>query len=153
MSTGVPIDASPSTSGPVEYVGLGTAGNGATGGYAAYRSNGTNAYRSNGTNAWGGVKSATDVTGGHGVDSGLTVANLEGQLAVVSGSMGQNTYALNAASGTTLAGWPFLNADSDFASNRLAASDGGIFAFGGAGFHGSTGGVRLAQPVVGLAGY
>ncbi|MGQ0519807.1 MAG: hypothetical protein ACT4PX_01490 [Actinomycetota bacterium] len=34
---------------------------------------------------------------------------------------------------------------------RLVASDGGIFAFGGAGFFGSTGATRLAQPVVGMA--
>jgi len=33
----------------------------------------------------------------------------------------------------------------------LAASDGGIFNFGNAGFHGSTGGIRLNQPVVGMA--
>jgi len=35
---------------------------------------------------------------------------------------------------------------------RLVASDGGIFAFGDAWFFGSTGGVRLSQPIVGLAG-
>ena len=34
---------------------------------------------------------------------------------------------------------------------RLVARDGGIFAFGGAGFFGSTGGMRLAQPMVGMA--
>jgi hypothetical protein len=33
----------------------------------------------------------------------------------------------------------------------LAASDGGIFSFGGAGFYGSMGGHRLNQPIVGLA--
>ena len=31
------------------------------------------------------------------------------------------------------------------------ASDGGVFSFGTAGFHGSTGGIRLNQPVVGMA--
>ena len=34
---------------------------------------------------------------------------------------------------------------------RLVARDGGIFAFGDAGFFGSTGAMRLAQPVVGMA--
>ena len=34
----------------------------------------------------------------------------------------------------------------------LVASDGGIFAFGGAGFYGSTGNIRLNRPVVGMAG-
>ncbi|MGH9283986.1 MAG: hypothetical protein ACRD0S_13745, partial [Acidimicrobiales bacterium] len=33
---------------------------------------------------------------------------------------------------------------------RLVAADGGIFAFGNATFHGSTGGVRLNQPIVGM---
>ena len=33
----------------------------------------------------------------------------------------------------------------------LVASDGGIFAFGDAGFHGSTGNIRLTKPVVGMA--
>jgi len=33
----------------------------------------------------------------------------------------------------------------------LVASDGGIFAFGDAGFFGSTGGMRLNQPIVGMA--
>jgi len=33
-----------------------------------------------------------------------------------------------------------------------AASDGGVFSFGGAGFHGSMGGRRLVRPVVGMAG-
>ena len=32
----------------------------------------------------------------------------------------------------------------------LVASDGGIFAFGDARFHGSTGNIHLAQPVVGM---
>ena len=34
----------------------------------------------------------------------------------------------------------------------LVASDGGVFAFGGAGFYGSTGGIHLNRPVVGMAG-
>ncbi|MFN8037412.1 MAG: PQQ-dependent sugar dehydrogenase [Acidimicrobiia bacterium] len=35
------------------------------------------------------------------------------------------------------------------AAYRLVARDGGIFAFGGASFHGSTGAIHLAQPIVG----
>jgi hypothetical protein len=33
----------------------------------------------------------------------------------------------------------------------LVAADGGIFTFGDAAFQGSTGGLRLAQPVIGMA--
>jgi hypothetical protein len=33
----------------------------------------------------------------------------------------------------------------------LVAADGGVFAFGAAGFYGSTGGVHLNQPIVGMA--
>jgi len=33
----------------------------------------------------------------------------------------------------------------------LVASDGGIFAFGDAVFHGSTGGITLNKPIVGMA--
>ena len=32
----------------------------------------------------------------------------------------------------------------------MVASDGGVFTFGSASFHGSTGGLRLAQPIVGM---
>jgi ribosomal protein L24E len=40
---------------------------------------------------------------------------------------------------------------SPIAGYRLAASDGGIFVFGNEQFCGSTGGIHLAQPIVGLA--
>ena len=33
----------------------------------------------------------------------------------------------------------------------LVASDGGVFAFGDAAFHGSTGNIKLTKPVVGMA--
>ena len=34
----------------------------------------------------------------------------------------------------------------------VLAQDGGVFTFGNAGFYGSTGGMRLNQPIVGMAG-
>jgi len=41
--------------------------------------------------------------------------------------------------------------DDDPPGYFLAATDGGIFTFGGAGFFGSTGGVKLNSPIVGMA--
>ena len=42
-----------------------------------------------------------------------------------------------------------MAADPDGGGYWLVASDGGIFAFGDAGFFGSTGGIRLNRPIVG----
>ena len=42
--------------------------------------------------------------------------------------------------------------DDDKPGYDLVASDGGIFSFGGAGFYGSTGAIRLNRPIVSLAG-
>jgi len=54
-----------------------------------------------------------------------------------------------------MATWPDPNADQDPTTTLFGyyqvASDGGIFAWGNAGFHGSTGGIRLNQPIVGMA--
>ncbi|MGH9153491.1 MAG: SBBP repeat-containing protein [Acidimicrobiales bacterium] len=47
---------------------------------------------------------------------------------------------------------PISSSDSGGDGYRLVASDGGVFAFGGASFLGSTGALRLNQPVVGMAG-
>jgi hypothetical protein len=41
--------------------------------------------------------------------------------------------------------------DDDKPGYDLVSSDGGIFSFGGAGFYGSTGALKLNQPIVGLA--
>ena len=41
---------------------------------------------------------------------------------------------------------------ADGAGYWLVASDGGVFSYGDAAFHGSTGGLTLAQPIVGMAG-
>jgi hypothetical protein len=43
--------------------------------------------------------------------------------------------------------------DDDKPGYFMSATDGGIFNFGDAGFHGSTGAVRLNQPIVGAAGH
>ena len=45
-----------------------------------------------------------------------------------------------------------MAATPDGAGYWLVASDGGIFTFGDAVFHGSTGALHLNQPIVGVAG-
>ena len=51
-----------------------------------------------------------------------------------------------------LTGVPTVGFDPlDVSTYRLVASDGGIFAYGNAGFFGSTGGITLNQPIVGSA--
>lgn len=44
-----------------------------------------------------------------------------------------------------------LSVPSSAAGYRLGAADGGVFAYGSAGFFGSAGGVHLAAPIVGMA--
>jgi hypothetical protein len=44
-----------------------------------------------------------------------------------------------------------MSATTDGQGYWFVASDGGIFAFGDAGFHGSMGGSPLAAPIVGMA--
>jgi hypothetical protein len=44
-----------------------------------------------------------------------------------------------------------MAASPDGAGHRFVASDGGVFCFGKALFSGSTGGLHLNQPVVGMA--
>ncbi|MHB1913032.1 MAG: hypothetical protein ACYCTI_13395 [Acidimicrobiales bacterium] len=48
--------------------------------------------------------------------------------------------------------WSVLRWSPDGAGYWLVASDGGIFSYGDAPFPGSTGAIRLAQPIVGMAG-
>jgi hypothetical protein len=47
---------------------------------------------------------------------------------------------------------PTLGVHADGPGYRFVAADGGIFSFGAAGFHGSTGDKKLNSPIVGMAG-
>jgi hypothetical protein len=47
---------------------------------------------------------------------------------------------------------PTAHATSPVSAYWLVASDGGVFSFGGAQFYGSTGGIHLNKPIVGMAG-
>ena len=105
-NAGTAIDSPPSNISNTIFVGEGKAG--VTGGGMA-------AFGPSGQQIW-----FHPVNGNAGVDSGLTVGNLQGQSDVMSGSLSQFATALDAGSGTTLAGFPFWNADSDFTTPVIA---------------------------------
>ena len=54
------------------------------------------------------------------MQAGISVGTLQGQTAAVAGSLGQVSYARNAANGSPLTGWPFLNTDSTHSTAALA---------------------------------
>ena len=108
------IDTAPSTNGPEVFIGAGTAANPALGGYYAYSSTGAR--------LWSQAPASTPAapTPTSGVDTGLAYGTLQGVSAVVGGSMGQTSDALNASNGAVLPGFPFFQADSNFATPALA---------------------------------
>jgi hypothetical protein len=110
---GVAVDAAPSTIGSSVYVGEGYSGAPSAGGNAKFGSGG-------GGPVWVQHPTMAPGSGTAGVQTGMAIGNLAGQLDVVSGSMGQDSYALNSDTGAVLPGWPFLDADSNFATPAIA---------------------------------
>jgi hypothetical protein len=114
-SAGGPVDSTPSSSpngtGTDDvFVGSGNAADPRVGGYRAF---------SNTASLLWGVN-AQDPNGLYGVQAGLAVGSLNGVKGVVAPSLGQEEYALNAANGSGLVGWPFFTADSGFSTPSLA---------------------------------
>ncbi len=113
---GVPIDSTPSVAAlggaPLDsvFVGTGNAQRPNVGGYVAYGPNGQLLWRTPVTDP------ASDGRPTAGVQASLTVANLQGGTDVFAGSLDQESYALDAANGATLPGWPFFTADSVFST-------------------------------------
>jgi hypothetical protein len=112
-----PIDSTPSiipASGGLNSVLVGS-GNDADpfGGYQAYGPTGSRLWFTSVVNP------ASDAFPDTGVQAGLTVGT-SGGLFATAGSLGQVGYTLNAASGATLAGWPFFNSDSTHSTAALA---------------------------------
>ncbi|HXW38517.1 MAG TPA: hypothetical protein VEJ44_02390, partial [Acidimicrobiales bacterium] len=66
------------------------------------------------------VNPPSDTSPAFGVQAGISVGSLQGQTAGFAGSLGQVSYALNAANGNHLTGWPFLNTDSTHSTAALA---------------------------------
>jgi hypothetical protein len=124
LSTGVPIDSTPSvaalTSGSPDdtvFVGLGNASDPHAGGYEAVNPDGTMrwyvAVKNPSTDASAGATSA--------VMASLAVGDLQGGAPdVVAPSVGQEEYAIDALSGAKLSGFPWFSADSGFSTPALA---------------------------------
>ena len=124
---GAPIDSTPSVT-PLEgsamlggsalgsvFVGAGNAEYPDEGGYLAYGPNGAPLW---GTKV---VDPGTDAHPAYGVQTSLTVADLQaGTPDVFGGSLDQESYALDAANGKKLSGWPFFSADSVFSTAAAA---------------------------------
>jgi len=120
---GIPVDSTPSvaalTPGSPDdtvFVGVGNAATPHEGGYEAFNPNGTEkwyvAVRDPATDQAAGATSA--------VRASLTVGDLQGSTDVVAPSVGQEEYAINAATGATLPGFPWFTADSGFSTPAIA---------------------------------
>ncbi len=113
---GAPIDSTPSVAAvngnPFSsvFVGLGNAQHPVVGGYMGIGPNGQQLWRTPVTDPPGDKNPVS------GVQASLTVANLQGSTDVFAGSLDQESYALNASTGSALAGWPFFSADSVFST-------------------------------------
>jgi fibronectin type 3 domain-containing protein len=113
---GAPIDSTPSVAplngNPLSsvFVGLGDAQHPVVGGYMAIGPNGQQLWRIPVTDPPGDKNPVS------GVQASLTVASLQGSTDVFAGSLDQESYALNASTGSALAGWPFFSADSVFST-------------------------------------
>jgi hypothetical protein len=112
---GGPIDSTPSVAPDGAgtdnvYVGAGNAAQPRTGGYDAFNARGSQLWEHN----------AQDPNGLYGVQASMAVGNLGGVTGTVAPSLGQDEYALNAANGGVLPGWPFFTADSGFTTPSLA---------------------------------
>jgi len=113
---GAPIDSTASSA-SVDGSGLDTVFIGA-GNAAQARVGGYFAFNHAGQQVWG--QNATDPNGNYGVQASLSVGSIGGVTGVTAPSLGQNQYAMNAASGGVLPGWPFFTADSGFSTPSLA---------------------------------
>ena len=116
---GAPIDSTPSVarlSGADDtvFVGEGNAAEPYVGGYAAIAPTGQSLWFTPEHNP------PTDPFPRNGVQASLAVGNLRGGTDVVAGSLGQEEYALDAANGAVLPGFPWIEADSNFSTPALA---------------------------------
>jgi PQQ-like domain len=123
-----PVDSTASVgSNGTLYFGSGNAAAPGGGGYFAYTSGGTEVWNQVVTNP------PTDTLPDTGVQASLPLA--QGGSLVEGGSLGQMTYALNAADGSPATGWPQFSADSVFSTAAVGdfyGTGSDNFAVGGA---------------------
>jgi hypothetical protein len=122
VHTGAPVDATPSvapisgSSGPDDvFIGTGDAAHPYPGGYKAYEPDGTLLWDTPAPNPPSDAGHADS-----GVEASLTVTDIGGTTGVFAGSLGQESYALSAAAGKVLTGWPFFSADTNFSTAASA---------------------------------
>jgi hypothetical protein len=114
-----PVDSSPSVATQPNgrstvFFGSGYDGNPGPGGYQAFDSTGAFKWFTQVVNP------PTDADPAGGVQAGMSVGILQGTTAVAAGSLGQQTYALDAGNGAALNGWPYFNSDSTHSTAALA---------------------------------
>ncbi len=120
---GAPVDSTPSVAAlggnpgnDTVFVGTGNSSTPHQGGYEAFNPNGARrwyvAVKNPSSDRAAGATSA--------VTASLAVGDLQGGVDVVAPSVGQEEYALAAASGSVLAGFPWFSADSGFSTPALA---------------------------------
>ena len=121
LNVGAPVESTPSvaalTAGSPDdtvFVGSGDAASPNVGGYQAITPQGASQWFVQETNP------TSDPTPHNAVSASLAVGNLQGQTDVTAGSLGQDQLALNASNGSTLSGFPWFQADSDYSTPALA---------------------------------
>ncbi|HLI24431.1 MAG TPA: hypothetical protein VKU91_05720, partial [Acidimicrobiales bacterium] len=107
---GVPVDSPPSVGAGLIYFGVGNA--------ADPHQGGTWAVNPAGDVVWTHIETDPVYNNyqANGSSAGMTVASLQGQTAVVSPSLGQNENLYSATSGSELPGFPWFQADTNFAT-------------------------------------
>ncbi len=120
---GIPVDSTPSVAAlqpaspdDTVFIGVGNSATPHAGGYEAFNPNGTKRWYVPVTNP------ASDPEAGStsAVRASLVVGDLQGTTPdVVAPSLGQEEYALDAATGGTLPGFPWFTSDSDFSTPAL----------------------------------
>jgi hypothetical protein len=124
-NAGAPVDSTPSvaptTPGSPDdtvFVGSGNASEPFVGGYQAISPTGGDQWFVQESNP------PTDPDPHNGVQASLAVGDLQGQLSVVAGSLGEEEDALTAGTGQLLPGFPWYQADSNFTTPALADVEG-----------------------------